>query len=671
MDLTERPDSPYRIERRLGGGGIGEVLSAWDEQLRRRVALKRIRPELAGDAAARARFRRAAAAAAALDHPAIVRIHTLMRAADGGDFLIMELIDGETLADRLRGGLLPVVMVARFAAEIAGGLAAAHARRIAHWHLGTANVMITPSGHAKIVGFGGASGWPEVDGAADAPTGARTPVPPVLQAEMQGLPLPAHQDIPAQPVLDLPPEAISDLPALGRILREMLGSGDRPVVPAALSGLADDLLCELAEPGPVDPAAVARVAEVLTQIAGELDSAARPQSAAPDLRTGSRRWSPWGRWAGRPFWRRRAVGALIVVAAVALAVAAVQQLPRHAGGRPLTVVIPRPAVVFGAADEASPAVSGRSTEHELLVLGLRTALLHAASNLDGVFAWPAELVDAAAAATPPPGHTGEGSGAAAVAEPALGGEHAGRTGTTPGAGGAVLKARSLGADEALTARLSCQADTCQVTLSRVAAADGRLLWTESLEAAIGEPYLLAAAAERYVAEGYPGHHQRAGALGLEVRPQDFAAYLALLRGLDNTAAGGLTSPAALAHLAAIRARSPHFLEATLLAARLSTSPPPLGEQRPQLQPIPDDGAVALGILHQAHLIAPADSRPLCAEVAAALAARQIGRARAALQDLAHLEPGAPEILLRRLPPAQRRALSSGSGAAPTAVRAPL
>src|ERR1700742_693325 len=96
---------PYRLEKKLGAGGMGVVYAAWDERLERRVALKQIRKEIA-DAGLRERFRREARAVAQLDHPSIVRIHDLLETPDG-DWLVLQFVDGTTLAQRLREGPLP------------------------------------------------------------------------------------------------------------------------------------------------------------------------------------------------------------------------------------------------------------------------------------------------------------------------------------------------------------------------------------------------------------------------------------------------------------------------------------------------------------------------------------------------------------------------------------
>jgi serine/threonine-protein kinase len=132
---------------------MGEVYHAWDERLERWVAIKVIRPESAENETARERFRREARAAASLSHSSLVHIHDILE-WDGGDAIVMELVEGELLAKRIARGPLPLAAVLRIGRDVAEGLAAAHARGIVHRDLKAENVMITVDGSAKILDFG-------------------------------------------------------------------------------------------------------------------------------------------------------------------------------------------------------------------------------------------------------------------------------------------------------------------------------------------------------------------------------------------------------------------------------------------------------------------------------------------------------------------------------------
>jgi tetratricopeptide (TPR) repeat protein len=144
----------YRIEGRLGLGGMGEVLLAWDERLERRVAIKRIRQEAGLTTEQRERFRLEARLAARLSHSAVVQIYDLV-STGAEDVIVMEYVEGRTLADRLAAGeRMETAEVLRLAGEIAEGLAAAHEAGLIHRDLKAANIMVTPSVHAKILDFG-------------------------------------------------------------------------------------------------------------------------------------------------------------------------------------------------------------------------------------------------------------------------------------------------------------------------------------------------------------------------------------------------------------------------------------------------------------------------------------------------------------------------------------
>ncbi|HEX2568846.1 MAG TPA: protein kinase [Polyangia bacterium] len=144
----------YRVESRLGRGGMGEVYLAYDERLHRRVAIKRIRADgRADDALLRARFRREAQAAARLSHPALVQIYDILESVEG-DCIVMEYVEGVNLAERLERGPVELGLALSLAAEIADGLGEAHGKGLVHRDLKAANVLVTPTGHAKILDFG-------------------------------------------------------------------------------------------------------------------------------------------------------------------------------------------------------------------------------------------------------------------------------------------------------------------------------------------------------------------------------------------------------------------------------------------------------------------------------------------------------------------------------------
>ena len=153
--MTLAPGSrlgPYEVVALLGAGGMGEVYRATDTRLKREVAIKVLPARFAGSAERRQRFEREARAAAALSHPRICAIHDV-GSNEGIEYLVMELLDGESLADRLSRGPLPVDQVRRIGQEICSALDAAHGAGLVHRDLKPGNVMLTKSG-AKLLDFG-------------------------------------------------------------------------------------------------------------------------------------------------------------------------------------------------------------------------------------------------------------------------------------------------------------------------------------------------------------------------------------------------------------------------------------------------------------------------------------------------------------------------------------
>ncbi len=143
----------YEIVAAVGAGGMGEVYRSRDPRLNRDVAIKVLSPQLANDPAAVGRFEREAMSVARLSHPNILSIFEFVQ-QNGTAFVVTEFVEGETLRARLDGGPLAARRAVSYALQIAGGIAAAHARGIVHRDLKPENVMITRDDHVKILDFG-------------------------------------------------------------------------------------------------------------------------------------------------------------------------------------------------------------------------------------------------------------------------------------------------------------------------------------------------------------------------------------------------------------------------------------------------------------------------------------------------------------------------------------
>jgi serine/threonine protein kinase/Tol biopolymer transport system component len=153
MSVIGKTLAHYEITSQLGKGGMGEVYQAKDRKLGRDVAIKVLPEEFAKDADRVARFQREAKLLASLNHPNIAAIHGLEESG-GIQFLVLELVEGERLADQIKKGPIPVEESLKLALQIAEALEAAHEKGVIHRDLKTANIKVTPDGKVKVLDFG-------------------------------------------------------------------------------------------------------------------------------------------------------------------------------------------------------------------------------------------------------------------------------------------------------------------------------------------------------------------------------------------------------------------------------------------------------------------------------------------------------------------------------------
>src|SRR5262249_46593553 len=143
----------YRIVEQIGAGGMGVVYRAWDQRLERDVALKILPPGTLTDETVRSRFRKEALALSRLNHPNIAVVHDF-DTQDGTAFLVMELITGTTLEQKLLARPLDETEALKLIMQVMEGLAAAHEQRVIHCDIKPSNLRVTPDGRVKILDFG-------------------------------------------------------------------------------------------------------------------------------------------------------------------------------------------------------------------------------------------------------------------------------------------------------------------------------------------------------------------------------------------------------------------------------------------------------------------------------------------------------------------------------------
>ena len=606
---------PYEVRGRLGAGGMGEVFLAWDERLGRHVAIKRIRADVDPSADRRRRFRREARAAATLSHPAIVQVHDILEDASG-DAVVMEYVEGRSLAEWIGGGGLDAAAVVEAARQVAEGLARAHHSGIVHRDLKAANVMLTEDGRAKILDFGLA----RILAAGDS-------------LSQSGALLGTVSSMSPEQASGGEVDARSDLFALGVLLYEMLAgrspfrgehvgetlqnvltatvpplSALRPEVPPQLSALVARLLEKDPRNRPRSAAEVGReLAEIasLPALAGLGPPSTAVESVASDVATVSAAGTrPTAAAPGAPTERfvRRAVlpaAALVVAAAMAAGVWLL-------AGRP-TQRDPAPGAAIRVAVIVPEAATGDDPRLDLAVFAARQALL------GGLAAAGLEPVDPAE----------------------IGGE----------VGSLDELARRSAAAEAVSVEVVRYGEMGSFALRRLRLPDGEVVaGTAAFQSPIDPEYFqqLAAGLRRRLAELYPevAPAPRTPATespATEIPSADFADFLVLQK---RSLAGGGLDAAAIDELEAIAERSPGFLEALLLAA--------------------DQARVAGQLERAGRLVdtarerAPRDPRPLTVGLRVELAAGRPDAAEAMADELERLAPGDLRVLGARARIAEHR-----------------
>ena len=249
---------PYRIVAPLGAGGMGEVYRARDTRLGRDVAVKVLPQHLSASPEDRARFKREAKTISSLNHPHICVLHDVGQEGDT-DYLVMELIEGETLTQRLARGPLPISDVLRIGAQVADALDRAHREGVVHRDLKPGNVMLTKSG-AKLMDFGlarsiGRAARGAAEGSATAPAGApRSDEPITAKGAIVG----TFQYMAPEQLEGKRVDARADVWALGCVLYEM-ATGKRAFegsTPASLiSAIMRDQPRKMVELAPLTPPA--------------------------------------------------------------------------------------------------------------------------------------------------------------------------------------------------------------------------------------------------------------------------------------------------------------------------------------------------------------------------------------------------------------------------------
>jgi len=297
---------PYEILSPLGAGGMGEVYRARDTRLDRTVAIKILPPDLAQDPILRARFEREAKAVSSLNHPHICTLHDV-GTQDGIQFLVMECVEGETLANRLQKGPLPLAHLLAYGAQITDALDKAHRKGIVHRDLKPANIMLTKSS-VKLLDFGLAKPMPAEAAAITLMTTPTVAKPLTAESNIIGTFLyMAPEQLEGKDA-----DARSDIFALGAVLYEMATGKrafDGKTQASVIAAILDREPPSISNLQPMLPMALDRLVKVCLakdpeerwqtahdiklQLQSILESSTQPGASLPASHRKLPEWLPW------------------------------------------------------------------------------------------------------------------------------------------------------------------------------------------------------------------------------------------------------------------------------------------------------------------------------------------------------------------------------------------
>jgi len=352
---------PYQIVSPIGAGGMGEVWRARDTRLDRDVAIKVLPPGLAANELFLQRFEREAKAISQLNHSHVCTLYDVGASSPDGSatvhYLVMELLDGESLADRVKKGPLPLHDVLKFGRQIASALAAAHRQGITHRDLKPGNIMLTKSG-AKLLDFGLAKtateGRAPVDGLTNMPTAAKP-------LTTEGTILGTFQYMAPEQLEGLEADARTDIFALGAVLYEM-ATGRRAFLGQSKTSLIAAIVSSQPEPissvAPMSPPALDHVVRKCLEkdaddrwqsahdVASQLEwiSEAGSQAGVASAITIRRRTREWMVW----------LAVVVVVATIAVFVSKTLQPTPSAPPPPMMFSVQAPAGTWINQVEPSP-----------------------------------------------------------------------------------------------------------------------------------------------------------------------------------------------------------------------------------------------------------------------------------------------------------------------------